>query len=79
MVDLVRTQYADGHEQLSDMTLRMLGGMDDESQPGRRQLVPADLARFGERPLVDGTQLLDGAIDLLTEGLNKIVNADVWA
>ena len=46
------------------MALRMLRRMHDEPQLCRRQLVPADAARLGERLLVGGAELFDRAIDL---------------
>ena len=41
--------------------------------------IPADRSRIGERPLVSGAQLFDGAIDLLAERPNELLNSDVCA
>jgi hypothetical protein len=49
------------------MPLRVLGGMDQQSQHGRRQLEPADSSRFAKRRLRGGAELLQGAIDLALE------------
>ena len=58
------------------MTLRVFSRMDDQAQPGRRQLGPADGSGARERPLVGGAKLLERLIDLTRERLKKILRGD---
>ena len=55
------------------VTLRVLRRVHDEPQLCRRQLVPADGARLGERPLVGGAKRVDRAIDFPSKRLDEIL------
>jgi hypothetical protein len=67
----------DSDEKLTHVTLRVLGGVGEETQLRRGQLAPPYRARIGERFLISGAQFLDGAINLLPKGPQEILSANL--
>ena len=64
--------------QLPQVALRVLGGMEEETQYGRWQLRPPYSSRLAECPLVRSAQLHQGVLHLLTKGTNQVLRAGRW-
>jgi hypothetical protein len=56
-----------GDQKLPDVALNMLGGVEEQAEVGRRQLLPSDAAKISQRLLVRCPQLFQCAIDLPVE------------
>ena len=62
-------------QQLAYMPLYVLGCMKQESQDGRRQLLPSDRAPFVQNAYGRRTQLTQRTIDLSVESAKQLINS----